>query len=150
MKTQRPLDEYFIPEPNSGCWLWLGAVDQDSYGVGWDIELSRNTRAHRMVYEILVGPIHADKKLLHRCDNPICVNPDHMTIGTTADNNADMCAKKRHAFGTKHGRNKLSDVDVYNIRASAKSTRKMAAELGVSQSLINHIRVGRIWKHLED
>jgi HNH endonuclease len=149
MKMQRPLEEYFIPEPNSGCWLWLGAVDQDQYGIGWDTELKRNMRAHRMVYEILVGPIPSDKKLLHRCDNPCCVNPDHMTIGTTAENNADMREKGRHAFGIRHGMNKLSEQEVIAIREAEGTHQEISNRFGISKATVTHIKNGRLWKNLE-
>lgn len=144
------LETKIQPEPNSGCWLWLGGVDLDDYGVAWDSELKRDARAHRLVYEILVAPIPKGMKLLHQCDTPCCVNPDHMFIGTTADNNADCKAKGRNAQGVRHPMNKLSTDQVLAIRRDPASTRKIAAKLGVSQSLVSHIKTRRLWKHLED
>jgi DNA-binding transcriptional regulator YdaS (Cro superfamily) len=149
LKTAKPLDEYFIGEPMSGCWLWLGAVDRDQYGVGWDTEMKRNVRAHRMVYEILVGPFSPDLKLLHRCDNPICVNPDHRFIGTTADNVADCKAKKRHAHGTSHGMNKLTERQILDIRAAEGSHKEIAERFGISPATVTHAKNGRLWKHVE-
>jgi HNH endonuclease len=147
-KPVTPLENFIIPEPMSGCWIWLGALDQDNYGVAWDSAMQRNARAHRHVYETLVGEIPAGKKLLHRCDNPCCVNPDHMFVGTTADNNADCKAKGRNAAGVKHPQNKLSIEQVLAIRQSAESQRKLAVRFGVSQSLISHIKTRRLWKDL--
>lgn len=150
MKTLPPeTEQYVIPEPNSGCWLWLGAVDWDNYGVAWDYELKRNARAHRLVYELLVGPIPKGKVLLHRCDNPCCVNPDHLQVGTTADNNADCKAKGRNAAGVRHPMNKITAAQALEIRESKLPTRATAAKFGVSQALVSHIRTGRLWKNLE-
>jgi HNH endonuclease len=147
------LGKFVIPEPNSGCWIWLGAADRDGYGVAWDSALKRDARAHRLVYEILVGSIPKGKKLLHRCDTPCCVNPDHMFVGTTADNVADCRAKGRHAHGTRHGMNKLSVEQVLAIRemiANRETQWDIALKFGISPALVSHIKTGRLWKHLED
>lgn len=141
--------KYVMPEPNSGCWLWLGAVDWDNYGRAWNHELKRDCLAHRHVFELLVGPIPKGKKLLHRCDNPYCVNPDHLFVGTTAENNADCKAKGRNARGTKHPMNKLSEAQVLAIRAASGKQRDIAKQYGVSQGLVWHIKHRRLWKDLE-
>lgn len=149
-KLQGPLEEYYIGEPNSGCWLWLGWTNRDGYGQLWDGELKRSPLAHRAVYEKLVGPIPEGMKLLHRCDVPCCVNPEHMFIGTVADNNADMRAKKRHARGAGHGRSKLSEEQVIEVRAAAGTHREIAAKFGISHATVNDIKMRKRWKHLED
>jgi hypothetical protein len=132
----------------TSCWTWLGGLDWDGYGMGWDGALKKTVRAHRLVYETLVGPIPTGKCLLHRCDNPVCVNPDHMFIGTIADNNRDMHAKGRGAVGEKHGMNKLSEADVLAIRAHPGTQVQIAAEFGVSQGLVHHIKSKRLWANL--
>lgn len=142
------LEQYVIPVTECGCWVWMGAVDWDNYGVAWNSALKRNARAHRLVYEILVGPIPKDLKLLHRCDNPCCVNPDHMFIGTTADNNADMRAKKRHGHGETHGMNKISAEKVAEINAATGTHQEIADRFGVSKSTVTAVKSGRLWKHL--
>jgi hypothetical protein len=138
-----------MPEPNSGCWIWLGAVDWDNYGIAWDTELKRNARAHRYVYECLVGSVPADKKLLHRCDNSCCVNPDHLFIGTTAENNRDCKAKGRNARGESHGMNKISPATVLAIRDAVGSHSEVAVIYGVSKSLVTKIKARHLWKDLE-
>jgi hypothetical protein len=143
------LDDLYIGEPNSGCWLWLGAVDQDNYGMAWDHPLQRTARAHRVVYESLVSRIPEGMKLLHRCDNTYCVNPDHMFVGTIADNNADMRAKKRHGHGETHGMNKLSAEQIREIRTAPGKHRDIAAKYGVTRGWITNIKARRAWKHLE-
>jgi hypothetical protein len=84
-----------MPEPNTGCLLWLGKVGTDGYGlfkVG-----GKRRAAHRVSYEIHKGPIPPGLWVLHRCDTPACVNPEHLFLGTHADNMRDMVAKGRMA-----------------------------------------------------
>lgn len=97
------LEERFMskvePEPNSGCWLWTGAVQRAGYGIiavriggRWKTQL-----AHRVAWLVLRGENHAERHVLHRCDNPPCVNPDHLYLGNDSDNSADRVRRGRCA-----------------------------------------------------
>lgn len=88
--TTAQLLERTIPEPNSGCWIWLGSLDRKGYG-----RIGGHTLAHRRIYSELVGAIPSGLCLCHRCDTPACVNPEHFFLGTRADNNFDMFRKGR-------------------------------------------------------
>lgn len=82
------------PEPNTGCWLWLGAPStRNGYGRFWNLTGSAEV-AHRAAWRLLVAPL-GDQRVLHRCDNPACVNPGHLFLGTQLDNIRDRDAKGR-------------------------------------------------------
>jgi hypothetical protein len=138
ISAMRTIDEIMdasIPEPNTGCWIWLRALDRHGYGnVYWR---GRHTKAHRAAYEAIVGPIPTGMNLCHRCDNPICINPQHMFIGTQQDNLADMTAKDRRFL-------KLTDEQVARIlstRGKRRYDRRgLASELGVSVTQISRVR----------
>lgn len=87
-----------VPEPNSGCLLWTGRL---SHGYGVMEIQCRRQRTHRVSYELAYGPIPSGLSVLHRCDTPACINPDHLFLGTIADNNHDMMAKGRHGTAAK-------------------------------------------------
>lgn len=102
MKTiVEAFESKFMPEPNSGCWLWASGVSGSGYGAFWDG--SRQRLAHRVAFEIYVGKIPADSQVLHKCDVRCCVNPTHLFLGTHAANMTDMVAKGRQARGDTHG-----------------------------------------------
>lgn len=132
------------PEPNSGCWLWTGAVNDSGYGL-----FRNNERAHRVSYEIHKGPIPNGLVACHKCDNRLCVNPDHIFIGTKGDNNRDMHAKgraNRPRGEANHSR--LSGEQVEFVLLSQLGTRQLGRLLGVSHTCISRIRRGLRWKHV--
>ena len=156
----RPLAERFaekyIPEPNSGCWLWDGATTgRMGYGTIRTGSLCDGTRrnegAHRVSYELHVGPIPEGLHVLHRCDVPACVNPDHLFLGTPADNTADMMAKGRQRKGESENRSKLTEADVREIRRRSESGeegRALAPEFGVCEGTISMVINRKTWTHL--
>lgn len=98
MKTKKQLEKIMsktIPEPNSGCWIWLGTKDNNGYGRIY-IGPKKTSQAHRVFYELLFGKLRDDQLVCHKCDVRLCINPDHLFIGTAQDNSDDMRNKQRH------------------------------------------------------
>lgn len=126
-------------EKNDGCWEWLGKKNNKGYGMfrfG-----PRMVLAHRFSYEIARDAIPKGKWALHTCDNRACVNPDHLFLGTHADNMRDMHSKGR-------GRSILDPAKAAEIkrrRGIGEKRTLLAAEFGVSVSSIKNIMMGRCW-----
>jgi hypothetical protein len=90
----------YAPIPDTGCWEWYGAFN--NYGYGSIRVDGLRVGAHRASYVAHVGPLPSNMQVLHKCDNPSCVNPDHLFLGTQSDNVYDMVHKGRHIHGTTH------------------------------------------------
>ena len=128
------------------CWRWTGRLSSAGYG---RVGRRRESRyAHRVSWELHHGPVPQGLSVCHRCDNTQCVNPSHLFLGTQADNIADMVSKGRNALGERNGQAKLTESEVVTIQAITKRTqRSIAADYGVSRSLISLIRSGKRWVH---
>lgn len=100
----------------TGCWEWAASRRPTGYGV-LSIGQQRLEYAHRISWTVHRGPIPDGQFVCHSCDNPPCINPDHLFLGSVADNNTDMAEKQRHAYGEINGRARLSNADVEQIRA---------------------------------
>jgi hypothetical protein len=150
------------------CWEWQGSQKGRNYkaGKGYGQLAFRvfgkqfNISAHRLSWLIHHGDIPDGLQVLHQCDNPCCVNPNHLFLGTNTDNQHDMIQKGRAVkpgahnptTGERHGMSKLNNDDVTKIRdlwASGKYTqRRLAKMFGVVQSQIHHVVTKKEWKHL--
>ena len=131
-----------------GCWLWQATRDAKGYGhIG--VAAAKSRKAHRVSYELHVGPIPEGMQVCHKCDTPSCVNPGHLFIGTAMENMADRDAKGRGARGERSGVAVLTDDLASYIRSSTLSERALATELGVHRGTINAVRSGRTWGHVQ-
>jgi hypothetical protein len=137
----------FIPESNSGCWLWIGAAINKGYG---RIRCSGIPKlAHRVAWELYRGEIPKALCVLHRCDTKLCVRPDHLFLGTVRDNNLDMVEKGRAMMshcGERNGSAKLTANQVRQIRGAAGTQRSIGKQFGVHQTAISKIRNNQRWK----
>ncbi len=134
------------------CWGWEGCLNKKGYGT-WDMAKRKQT-AHRWAYIFACGPIPDGMGVLHHCDNPGCVNPKHLFLGTNADNVADKVAKGRqwHPIGELHHKAKLNRDQVLMIREMLESGmpgHMLAVQFGVSRTTIYGIRARKDrWLHV--
>jgi len=175
-KERRPLsiaerlERNSMPEPNSGCWLWLGVLSPKGYGqlVLGKSESRYSRRAHRLSYETFRGPIPDGLHVLHKCDVPACINPEHLFLGTNDDNVADRVAKNRTSRGKRHAvltvsapgykppprkigetnpKAKLTAEKVRGIREASGTLVAIGKRFGISPQQVWTIRRGLHWKH---
>lgn len=149
----------FWPKVRKGpkCWEWTASKNPRGYGRfrmrplkrGWMVEY-----AHRLSWILAFGPIPEGMQVLHECDNPPCVRPAHLFLGTISDNMADKVAKGRQLQGERKAGAKLTSSQVLEIRRRYKGSRTrprqkdLALEFGVSQRTISRIIRRKKWKHL--
>lgn len=129
------------------CWIWTGQTDDWGYGV---LRMVKKDKAHRVAWRLTFGEIPPGLSVLHRCDNPPCVNPSHLWLGTAKDNARDREAKKRHvpARGESCGASKLTENAVFAIRACRASHAALGRFFGVTADTIMKIRQRKHWRHI--
>lgn len=134
------------------CWLWSAGCTGAGYG-GWQFD-NKFVLAHRFSYELIHGPVPKDICVLHKCDNPPCVRPDHLFLGTHADNARDRDIKGRAAsrLGVGNGSAKLTESDVREIRylytTGGWTHRSLSLKYGVTQTPVQFLLQGKTWKHV--
>jgi len=143
------IEQNSIPEPNSGCWLWTGYATGAGYGA--TRRAGKWVLAHRLSYELYKSDIDAGIVVRHRCDNSICVNPDHLEIGSAGDNVRDSVRRGRISRGERRPAAKLTAAQVIAIRAQHAEgipNRVIAEMFGVSADNIRLIAKRRAWRHV--
>ena len=143
------------PEPNSGCWIWEGRRTRSGYG---EIDTKRTrSLTHRLAYSFTKGGIPDGMRVCHRCDVTLCLNPDHLFLGTDADNARDRSQKNRSVRwnGARRGAgnpcSKLDDlkvVEIRRLRLAGLTQREIAERFGVATGTIGSICSGRKWGHV--
>lgn len=160
--STKPLAERFWKHVKQGgrCWTWTGATAKFGYGVIWGGRSNdTNMLAHRVSWEVNVGPIPNGMCVLHKCDNPPCVRPEHLFLGTKTDNNRDRDAKGRCVppprsarrtipRGERHGNAVLTADKVRAIRSAVGRYREIGKQFGVSNTTVRMIKIGRAWAHV--
>ena len=133
LKTEKLILSRMVPDKKTGCWIWTGCLGRKGYGV-LTIQ-QRFQRAHRVAYEVWRGPIPQGMQVLHRCDRPQCVNPDHLFLGTNGDNIRDSISKGRWL-------NKVTGADVVKIKSSKESIRSIGKKFGITKETARRIKNG--------
>ena len=148
MKNETRIQSFYDRVQTAGdCWEWTGGKDRQGYG---RMRVNgKHVSAHRFSYELNVGRIPSGLMVCHRCDNPGCVKPSHLFIGTAKDNNHDAVKKGRTArtCGTQNGNAKLKPSDIVRIKELCKSNtqRQVARKFGISQMCVSKIVRGLKW-----
>lgn len=138
------------------CWNW--ARTTNNYGYGTLTVNGKTVFAHRLAYELGVGEVPEGMHVLHSCDNPRCINPSHLSVGTRSQNMKE-CSERGRAripkqinLGEVNGASKLTEGDVVAIRgllSKGLSQREIAARFKVSQQTISHIKNDKKWRHVK-
>lgn len=150
---ERFLTKYSI-NPISQCWEWTARKYPSGYGqFSWLVPPNKHKTqlSHRCSYLLFKGPIPIGINVLHKCDNPSCVNPDHLFLGTTQDNSDDKVSKNRHNHGNISHQHILSELDVRNIRSQPISNgciSKWSKLYNVSYTCMFNVVHNITWKHV--
>ena len=138
-------------EANTGCWLWERGTEASGYGT-WPLPGKTKDRAHRVAFVIAKGPIPRGHCVCHRCDTPGCVNPDHLFLGTQAQNLADMRRKGRSRMplvvGSANANAKITEDDVRAIRADPRNHTHVARDYGLTKQAVSMMRSRKTWRHV--
>lgn len=139
-----------VVENSSGCHIWKGASNKLGYGVVR--YRGKRWATHRLAWKLANNKNPGKMFVLHSCDNPRCVNPKHLSIGTQLDNVRDCISKGRRpvnrVIGSSNARTKLTPSLVKLIRKSKESRRKLGKEIGVDQATIRAVVYRRTWRHV--
>lgn len=140
---EQRLRQYGWTITTKGCWEWLGNVDKRGYG--HVVCRGKNCLTHRLAYESWVGD-PMGRIVRHSCDNPPCLNPEHLLLGSLGDNNRDRVMRQRSY-------SKLTESDVLEVRALYAAGYFTQAQLGktygVTPSMVSNIITRRNWRHLD-
>lgn len=130
----------------NGCLIWQGAKFRFGYGT-ITTPGRRKRRTHCVAWELANGPIPPGMCVCHKCDVPACINPDHLFLGTIADNNADKLRKGRNVAhpGERNGRARLTAAQVREIIGDHRRQIDIAAEYGIKQAQVSRIKRGQTW-----
>lgn len=132
-------------DSHTECWVWNGCLWN---GYGQIIVKGKRCAGHRVSWELYNGPIPAGQWVLHKCDNPKCVNPDHLFLGTHLENIQDMVQKRRQVKGVRQGLCKLTEAQVLEIRDMPGQYKDVGRLFGVSAANVCDIKKRHTWKHL--
>jgi hypothetical protein len=140
-------------DKSGDCWIWMGV--RDSSGYGKFSYHGKYLRAHRFSWELVNGPIPYGKLIRHACDNPVCVNPSHLLLGTFKENSDDKEVRDRgnHPTGKDHGRAKLNEDAVKEARDLFREGVRishLASKFRVDNATMLDAVVGKTWKHVPD
>ena len=146
------LEKHRAINENTGCWEWTGFKHSQGYGWVSTEKPGKPTRVHRFAYRVyLLNGGELDRKvcICHKCDNPVCFNPEHLFLGSQADNVHDRANKGRKGMiGKTCIPKKLTEGDIRAIRVSSESSTAIAPIYGINPRTVRYIRARKCWKHV--
>lgn len=151
-RPSQPIEERFWDkvDRSGSCWMWTAAKDRDGYGV-FQVH-PKQVRANRFSYMLAHGEIPEGMVVMHTCDRPSCVNPNHLSLGTLAENAADSARKARRPRGSRNHQAKLTEGQVLDLRAryaaGGVTHAVLAEEFNISRALVSFILTRKAWKHI--
>ena len=148
-----PVKRFWVKVLKSdGCWLWVGNQDHRGYGRFRIDAQGKMDGAHRAAWFLTYGPVPDGLHVCHHCDNPRCVRPDHLFLGTHDDNMRDMTVKGRGHQGVRNVNAKVTEADVRAIRiryaAGGVTQKALAEKYGVDHTTVSLIVRRKNWRHL--
>jgi len=149
--VEQAFREKYLVDPGSGCWIWQASFMRTGYGQ-FNARNGRIVTAHRFSFELHKGAIPDGLFVCHTCDNRACVNPDHLWLGTCAENLADMRSKGRAVIpdrkGEANGQSKITEDDALFIKSSSDSLSVLSKRFGITKTSVSNIKNGKTWRHL--
>jgi hypothetical protein len=150
ISIEQKLLRYAVSE--NGCWNWVATKDRDGYGL-LTHHRGKQIRAHRASYEFHVAKIPVGLLVCHSCDNPSCINPNHLFVGTSKENTRDMLDKNRRPVlrGERHPNAKLTNVQVTQIkqlRSENRLLKDIANQFNISFQTVSSITKGTTWNNI--
>lgn len=147
------LESGFLKREPDDCWEWLRSLSPFGYGKAW--WNGKMYQAHRLSWEAYNGEIPDGLCVLHRCDNPKCINPSHLFLGSHKDNNKDMAKKGRHwdCRGSNNPRTNLTEENILEIRSLIQkgvSPLEISTMYNVNRPVIYEIKSGKNWSHVKE
>lgn len=154
---EKPVEEIFWSHVDirndEECWNWMASLDDHGYGQFGSKRLGGHFSSHRLSYILTNGPIPDGLFVCHRCDNPKCINPKHLFLGTPLDNVKDMISKGRGRYIITRGEDshfaKISASDVIAIRQDPRPTAEIAQDFNISLNQVRRIKSRENWSHIE-
>lgn len=152
-EVRSPVERFFAQTGRSGeCLVWTGTILKTGYGrFSRGRKAEGSVAAHRYAWELVHGPIPDGLLVLHKCDNPRCVDVEHLFLGTHADNMADKKAKGRQVRGERAPKAKLTEAQVLELRAEAAAGARVSAlarKYGIDRNSVAKIIARKNWSHL--
>ena len=136
--------------PTTNCILWVGSVNNRGYGQAYD-ENKIRIGAHKLSYILYKGPVEKGLVVRHTCHNPLCINYNHLIVGTSKENSQDMVDSGRSLKGSKHNNNTLTEDDVVKIKILLQNKipyKKIACLFNITDKTVGHIKRGYRWSHV--